>query len=84
MIRLQCGLKKQWNLKEFHNEAKTEKFCEGHYKRHHRNDGQLQQLATQRARELHLQYENRKDYANHCPCTTVYQLVEELNKNLKS
>ena len=34
--------------------------------------------AVRRARQLHTLYQPRRDYANHNPCTTVYELVEEL------
>lgn len=76
-------LKKEWNLKDYSNNAKTEKFCKEHYERHYVNEGELQKLAIKRAKELHESYTGRQDFSNHCPCTTVYLLVEELNKNLK-
>ena len=76
-------LKKKWNLNSFTKIAKTKDFCEDHYSRHGDNESKSQELAIDRARKLHRAYENRKDYSNHCPCTTVYLLVEELNKNLK-
>lgn len=77
-------LKKAWKLKSFSKTAKTLNFCEGHYERHQINEGKLQKLAIARARELHKKHIGREDFANHCPCTTIYLLVEELNKNLKS
>jgi RloB-like protein len=76
-------LKKEWELKSFSKIAKTQNFCEGHYDRHLIDEGRLQKLAISRARELHEKYIGREDFANHCPCTTIYLLVEELNKNLK-
>ncbi|NIG54280.1 RloB domain-containing protein [Chitinophaga sp. Cy-1792] len=36
-----------------------------------------------RARKLHEQHNGSQDFAKQCPCTTVYLLVEELNKYLK-
>jgi len=76
-------LKSLWNLESFSNEAKTEEFCKGHYERHGGTLSEMQKLAIHRAKELHENYEGRKDYSKHCPCTTVYLLVDELNKNLK-
>jgi hypothetical protein len=72
-------LKKKWGLSSFRKIAKTKGFCSGHYSRH----SALQQLAIRRARALHESYNNRRDFASQCPCTTVYLLVEELNKNCK-
>jgi len=73
-------LKKIWGLESFSGEAKKEKFCEAHYQRHGGNKSEAQKLAIRRAKELHNQYGVRQDYSDHCPCTTVYLLVEELNK----
>ncbi len=72
-------LKGKWNLESFHNEAKTVLFCKGHYSRHLK----MQPTAIKNAKKLHQQFGQRTDYANHCSCTTVYLLVEELNKYLK-
>lgn len=77
-------LKKEWKLESFHNEAKTVGFCLENYSRHGGTESVMQKLAIRRAQKLHQQYQGRTDYANHCPCTTVYLLVEELNKNLKN
>lgn len=41
-----------------------------------------QGTAIHNAKMLLGQYENRKDYHDHNPCTTVYKLVEELNRHL--
>jgi len=41
-----------------------------------------QGTAIRNAKKLLAQYENREDYHNHNPCTTVYKLVEELNRHL--
>lgn len=76
-------LKDKWKLKSFHNEAKTEAFCKENYERHGGTKSKEQLLAIRRAENLYRQYQGRTDYANQCPCTTVYLLVEELNKNLK-
>lgn len=76
-------LKEIWELDSFHNEAKTESFCRENYERHGGTESKMQQLAIRRARSLHEKYKSRTDYATHCPCTTVYLLVDELNKNLK-
>jgi hypothetical protein len=73
-------LKKNWDLDSFSSEAKKVKFCEGHYKRHGGSKSENQNLAIKRAKALHDKYGSRNDFSNHCPCTTVYQLVEELNK----
>lgn len=76
-------LKEKWNLNSFAKVAKTKAFCDDHYKRHGGTKSKSQELAIDRARRLHQAYQNRKDYSNHCPCTTVYLLVEDLNRNLK-
>lgn len=75
-------LKERWNLEHFDSIAKTEGFCKDHYGRHGGN-GQQQKLAMSRAKRLHEQYQGRRDFAEQCPCTTVYLLVEQLNMNLK-
>lgn len=76
-------LKDKWHLESFSNEAKTVEFCQGHYQRHNANSGSFQAHAIKQARRLHQAYGLRKDYAKHNPCTTVYLLVEELNKYIK-
>ena len=76
-------LKKEWDLRDFNNTAKTIAFCKGHYERHGGSGSEMQNNAIKRAKELHQTYSRRQDFSNHCPCTTVYLLVEELNKNLK-
>jgi hypothetical protein len=77
-------LKEKWHLKSFSNEAKTYDFCLKHYERHQEDvDGASQKLAIRRARILHSAYESKQNYAEQSPCTTVYLLVEELNKNFK-
>jgi hypothetical protein len=76
-------LKDKWNLDSFSRHAKTQKFCKEHYERHGGTGSELQKLAITRSKELHSKYIGREDYAKHSPCTTVYLLVEELNKNLK-
>jgi hypothetical protein len=76
-------LKKKWGLKEFNNNAKTVSFCQEHYERHGGTESESQSQAIRWAKELHENYYGRQDYSKHCPCTTVYLLVEELNKNLK-
>lgn len=76
-------LKDKWKLDSFHNEAKTLAFCKAHYERHQGFNGASQQLAIRRARRQHNSYLGDKNYADQCPCTTVYQLVEELNRFLK-
>jgi hypothetical protein len=76
-------LKEKWGLESFSKEAKTIKFCEDHYERFGGSKSKQQELAIRRAKELHAKFIERKDYSKHCPCTTVYLLVEELNKNLK-
>lgn len=79
-------LKRKWGLDEFGNQAKTFDFCQGHYTRHgDKGTGNPSQgNAIRWARELHHRYENRRNFSAQCPCTTVYLLVEELNKNLKA
>ena len=74
-------LKERWGARS--REIKTVTFSKDHYKRHGGELSEGQALAIRRASELHDKFKGRKDYANHCPCTTVYQLVEELNRNLK-
>jgi hypothetical protein len=76
-------LKKKWNLNNFHKVAKTKEFCKKHYTRHGGENGSSQQLAIKRARGLHASYNSDRNFASQCPCTTVYLLVEELNKNCK-
>lgn len=76
-------LKGHWKLGSFHNDAKTIKFCEGHYDRHGGFNSDKQKAAIKHAEALHKKYKGRQDYAKHCPCTTVHLLVKELNKNLK-
>lgn len=77
-------LKAKWGLESFHSVAKTVDFCMGHYGRHEEgvNDAS-QKLAIRRARALHESYLGTQNFADQVPCTTVYLLVEELNKNLK-
>lgn len=72
-------LKEKWRLESFSRQAKTRDFCEGHYERHLGYNGSSQELAIKRARELHHRYDGSRNFADHCPCTTVYLLVEELN-----
>jgi hypothetical protein len=76
-------LKEKWEIESFHNEAKTDAFCEGHYKRHGGSRSNMQQLAIRRAKQLHQSYNGARNFADQCPCTTVYLLVEELNKFVK-
>lgn len=76
-------LKPIWKLDSFHNEAKVKEYCQGHYDRHNGINGSDQKLAIRRAKKLHEDYGDSKDHASHAPCTTVYLLVEELNKNKK-
>ena len=76
-------LKEKWKLESFHKIAKTKAFCEGHYDRHLEANGASQKLAIRRAKRLHEAYGGAKNYSDHCPCTTVYLLVEELNKYAK-
>jgi hypothetical protein len=76
-------LKEKWKLESFHNQAKSLDFCKGHYDRHQDLNGASQPLAIRRAKELHEVHQKAKNYADQCPCTTVYKLVEELNKYLK-
>ncbi|MEO5912100.1 MAG: RloB family protein [Pelobium sp.] len=76
-------LKEKWQLESFHNTAKTVAFCEEHYERHNGINGASQHLAIRRAEDLHTHFGVDKNYAKHCPCTTVYLLVRELNKNIK-
>jgi hypothetical protein len=77
-------LKEKWELKSFSNIAKTVDFCQDHYERHNNsNKGASQELAIRRARTLHMSFGNKQNFAEQVPCTTVYLLVEELNRNLK-
>jgi len=76
-------LKTKWELESFDKTAKTEDFCLGHYDRHLEVSGSSQKQALKRAKQLHESYGGAKNYASQCPCTTVYKLVNELNKNLK-
>jgi hypothetical protein len=76
-------LKEHWQLESFGSEAKTKKFCQEHYTRLGGTDSATQRQAIKRAETLHVAYGGRQDYSIHCPCTTVYQLVRELNKYCK-
>lgn len=76
-------LKVKWQLESFHNTAKTIEYCKGHYDRHNGINGATQMVAIRRAKKLHQHFGVDKNYAKHCPCTTVYKLVEELNLNQK-
>lgn len=76
-------LKKEWKLKSFSTVAKTKKYCEEHYSRIGDINSESQKLALKRAKALHSIFKKRKDYSEHCPCTTVYLLIKELNKYLK-
>ena len=77
-------LKEKWKLESFSSEAKKEDFCLEHNERHlEGNNGASQKHAIRRAKGLRQAYERKQNYAEQVPCTTVYQLVEELNKNLK-
>lgn len=76
-------LKKEWHLQSFQSEAKTADFCAGHYQRHGGMESEAQKLAIRHAKGLHESYNGSRDFAKQCPCTTVYLLVEELNKCLK-
>lgn len=75
-------LKNKWKVAGS-KEMKERKFCQNHYERHNNRAGASQTLAIRRARKLHVAYGNSEDYARQTPCTTVYLLVEELNKYLK-
>ncbi len=77
-------LKEKWKLESFSSEAKRFDFCVGHYERHVEGvDGASQKLAIRRAKALHESFGGQQNFAEQIPCTTVYLLVEELNKNLK-
>lgn len=76
-------LKEKWRLKSFHNEAKTSNFCKGLYDMHGGDLSEMQSAAIKNAKKLHKSFGNNKHFASHCPCTTVYQLVTELNKYIK-
>lgn len=77
-------LKEKWKLKSFSTEAKKPDFCMGHYDRHQEgNNGASQKQAIRRAKALHKAYHGLQNFADQIPCTSVYLLVEELNKNIK-
>ena len=76
-------LKDKWQVERM-RDAKTAEFCMDHYKRHLTLTTSNQKLAIRRAKKLHDGYGGRTDYAKLVPCTTVYLLVEELNKNIKA
>ncbi|HEY1166170.1 MAG TPA: RloB family protein [Chitinophaga sp.] len=82
--QLYAILKEEWKLKSFHKEAKKVQFCKEMYDRIGGSKSESQRLAIRRARELHESFKPRTDYSNHCSCTTVYLLVEELNRYLDS
>lgn len=75
-------LKKHWALESFSREAKTLDFCTTIYDK--LREGGNQQRAIEWAREQDEQFEAEGSPPHErCPCTTVYKLVEELNKYLK-
>lgn len=76
-------LKDKWNLKSFGKEAKMLNFCKTLYDIHGGRISIMQNAAIKNSEKLHKSYGNDHDYASQCPCTTVYQLVRELNKYLK-
>lgn len=67
-------------MESFNKVAKTKDFCEEHFERHGGTKSAAQNLAIRRAKELHALLKKREDFSNQCTCTTVYLLVEELNK----
>ncbi len=77
-------LKEKWELQSFDKESKRDEFCKGHYRRHGGTLSKMQHHAIKNARELHQSYGGRENFAHQIPCTTVYLLVVELNKNLKA
>ena len=77
------ALKSKWKLKSFHNEAKTVEFCRGLYDLHGGDQSTMQSFATKNAKRLHEGFKIDEHFSDHCPCTTVYQLVSELNKYIK-
>ena len=74
-------LRQEWETKgiviDSSDKAKSEDFCKGHYERHR----DFLPAAIKNARKLHELWEGQTDYANHCSCTTVYLLVEEMIAN---
>ncbi|GAB3427929.1 RloB family protein [Niabella aquatica] len=76
-------LKEKWGLTSFRKQSKQAGFCKTIYELLGGHDSKEQRLAVRRAKELHESYQSRSDFYLHCPCTTVYQLVEELNKYVK-
>ena len=76
-------LEQKWNLNSFDREAKKRDFCKDHYKRHSSGEnGASQERAIKNARKLHAAYGTGTNYDKQVPCTTVYLLVQELNKYL--
>jgi len=76
-------LKKEWKLKSFDKEGKSIAFCKKLYEKHGGNQSKMQTFAIDYAKKLHNLHGKNQFFSKHCPCTTVYQLVEELNKYLK-
>jgi hypothetical protein len=76
-------LKETWELSSFKKLSKKPNFSKNIYKLLGGDQSSQQLLAIDRAERLHNLYLQRADYSNHCPCTTVYKLVTELNKYLK-
>jgi RloB-like protein len=72
-------LEKIWKLpSSYETMGKTEGFTSGIYKRMQDDINADESLATRRAKRLEKSHAHRR-YADHCPCTTVYKLVHELN-----
>jgi hypothetical protein len=72
-------LEKIWGLPHsYESMGKAKEFTAGIYDRMKEDIKADESLATRRARMLEKIHAHRP-YADHCPCTTVYKLVRELN-----
>ncbi len=72
---------RHWNL-SYERDGKGVQFCRRIYKRLHEDERSSQASAIRYAELLHERHAPKQP-ADRNPCTTVYQLVKELNKYLK-
>ena len=75
-------IEKLWNINNYEKYCKSIRFSRTIYERLQNDPNANQERAIQFAKNLKEEHAH-KDYCDHVPCTTVYELVEELNKYLK-
>jgi hypothetical protein len=72
-------LEREMRIKSYEKFGKTGEFTRNLYDKLGGHKSALQSLALRRAERLHQRYEGKSNFAEQVPCTTVYQLVRELN-----